>query len=132
MRSKKNMRTKRNKITKKNKQKKKHKKKIKSGGIVSSMVSIDDLLSKSSIISPFLTNDKKNINENYIDTFIERRVNNMINNLDQSDNSPLSIKIQSIINKQLELAVKSEENNKIINDFMKSKLNEMSTNLNSS
>jgi len=129
MGSKRNMRTKRIKKTKKTK---KSKNKVKSGGIISSMVSIDDLLSKSSIVSPFLTNDKKNINENYIDTFIERRVNNMINNLDQSDNSPLTIKIQSIINKQLELAVKSEENNKIINDFMKSKLNEMSTNLNSS
>tara|TARA_B100001287_G_C22653574_1_gene516480 strand:+ start:701 stop:1066 length:366 start_codon:yes stop_codon:yes gene_type:complete len=104
---------------------KKTKKKLRSGGIVSSMVDVDSILKKSRILAPFITAGNT-INENYIDSFIYKRIENAINNIGNPQNEPLTLKIQDIISNHLEMALKSERNNKLIEDFIKNKIKNLS------
>ena len=113
------------KITKK---KKKTEKKIRSGGIVSSMVDADSILRRSKILAPFITAGNT-INENYIDSFIHKRIENAINNIGNPQNgpdNPLTLKIQDIISNHLEMALKNERNNKLVEDFIKNKIKNIS------
>ena len=107
---------------------KKTKKKIKSGGIVSSMVDADSILKKSKILSPFITAGNT-INENYLDLFIYKRIENAINNIGNPSNepeNPLTLKIQDIISNHLEMALKNENNNQLVENFIKNKIKNIS------
>lgn len=110
------------KITKK---KKKTEKRIRSGGIVSNMINVDSILRNSKILGPFFTAGNT-INENYIDSFIHKRIENAINNIGNPQNEPLTFKIQDIISNHLEMAIKNEHNNKLIEDFIKNKIKNLS------
>ena len=108
------------KVSKKTKQSRK--KKVKSGGIVANMISADDIIRKSTILSPFITSDKK-LNENYIDNVVQKRVENIINNMvvEPENPTPINLKIQELISSHLELALKSEKNNLLVNNFIAEK-----------
>ena len=108
------------KVSKKTKQSRK--KKVKSGGIVANMISADDIIRKSTILSPFITSDKK-LNENYIDNVVQKRVENIINNMvvGPENPTPINLKIQELISSHLELALKSEKNNLLVNNFIAEK-----------
>ena len=81
------------------KQSKKHKpnkqtkhKKVRSGGIVSNIINLDDILKSSIILKPFITNNS--INYQNIDNFIKDRLDSLIESFSVSPNEsrePVSI-----------------------------------------
>ena len=102
--------------------KQKAKKKVKAGGIVSSMVSIDDVLRKSEILKPFISDNS--LNHENIDNFIKDRVDSLIENF--SSTSELSIKLKEVIINHIEISLKSEKFNNIINEFINDKIKRLS------
>lgn len=124
-------------MTKKNNKKKTKKynpntkKKIRAGGIVSGIINIDDLINKSKILKPFITNDA--LNTIYIDNFIKGRIEAVIDNLRlskeiESEKPEISLgdKLQGLISDHIELALKSEKINGAINGFIDDKFKRLS------
>ena len=103
-----------------------NKKKIRAGGIVSGIINIDDLINKSKILKPFITNDA--LNTIYIDNFIKGRIEAIIDNLRVSDKPEISLgdKLQGLISDHIELALKSDKINGAINGFIDDKFKRLS------
>ena len=112
------------------KQTKQKSKKIRSGGIVSGMINLDDILKKSVILRPFITNNS--INYVNIDNFIKDRIDVLFDNLliIRNDPSDLGLKLNKLIRNQLENALKSEQINNTINELIDDKIKRLSYNKN--
>ena len=107
------------------------KKKIRAGGIVSGIINMDDLINKSKILKPFITNNA--LNTIYIDNFIKGRIEAVIDNLRlskeiESEKPEISLgdKLQGLISDHIELALKSEKINGAINGFIDDKFKRLS------